>query len=68
MKSVHHKDVHNLYTEFIQNVDINNCMQNGSLILTYFDPFVVHFLVNHCKQLRLETCWLIMVGIYQSNG
>ena len=20
-------------------------------ILTYFDPFVVHFLVNHCKQL-----------------
>ena len=68
MKSIHHKDVYNLYTEFMQNVDINNCMQNGSLILKYFDPFVVHFLVNHCKQLRLETCWLMMGGTYQSSG
>ena len=34
-------------------------MQNGSLISTCFDPFVVHFLVSHCKQIRLETCWLI---------
>ena len=68
MKSIHHKDVYNLYTEFMQNVDINNCLQNGSLILRYFDPFVVHFLVNHCKQLRLETCWLMMGGTYQSNG
>ena len=55
-KSVHHKHyVYNLYTKFIQNVYTNNCMQNGSLISQYFDPFVVHFLVNHCKQLRLET-------------
>ena len=33
-----------------------------------FLPFVVHFLVNHCKQLRLETCWLITGGTYQING
>ena len=39
-----------------------------SIISTYFDPFLVHFLVNHCKQLRLETCWLIMGGNYQING
>ena len=54
--------------KFIQNVYTNNCMQNGSLTSTWFDPFVVHFLVNHCKQLRLETCWLIMGGTYQING
>ena len=59
-ESVHHKHyVYNLYTKFKQNLYINNCMQNGSLISTCFDPFVVHFLVNHCKQLRPETCWLI---------
>ena len=59
-KSVHHKHyVYNLYTKFIQIASTNNCMQNGSLISTCFDPFVVHFLVSHCKQLRLETCWLI---------
>ena len=40
-------------------------MQNGSLISKYYDLFVVHFLVNHCKQLGLETCWLIMRGTYQ---
>ena len=45
-----------LVTKFIQNVYTNNCMQNGSLISIYFDPFVVLFLVNHCKQLTLETC------------
>ena len=67
--NVDHKHyVYNLYTKFIQNVSTNNCMQNGSLISTYFDPFVVHFLVNHCKQLRLETCWLITGGTYQING
>ena len=55
-ESVHHKHyVYNVYTKFIQNVYTNNCMQNGSLISQYFDPFVVHFLVNHCKQLRPET-------------
>ena len=43
-------------------------MQNGSLILKYFDPLVVHFLFNHCKQLRLETCWLITGGTYQIYG
>ena len=43
-------------------------MQNGFLISTYFDSFVVHFLVNHCKLLRLETCWLIMGGANQING
>ena len=42
-------------------------MQNGSLISTYFDPFVVHFLVNHCKQLRHEPYWLITRGTYQIN-
>ena len=60
-----------IYTTYIQNsykMYINNCIQNGSLISTYFDLFVVHFLVNHCKQLRLETCWLIIGGIYQING
>ena len=35
---------YNLYTKFIQNVYTNNYMQNGSLISTYLDPFVVHFL------------------------
>ena len=30
--------------------------------------FFVLFLVNHCKQLRLETCWLITGGTYQMNG
>ena len=60
-----------IYTTYIQNsykMYINNCIQNGSLISTYFDLFVVHFLVNHCKQLRLETCWLIIGGIYKING
>ena len=44
-------------------------MQKRSLISTYFDPFVVYFLVNHCKQLgvRLENSWLITVGSYLSN-
>ena len=29
----------------------------------HFHPFVVHtsYLVNHCTQLRLETCWLSLV-------
>ena len=43
-------------------------MQNGSLISAYFDSFVVHFLGNHCKQLQLETCWLIIGSTYQING
>ena len=43
-------------------------MQNGCLISTYFVPFVVHFLVIHRIQLRLETCWLIMGSTYQING
>ena len=34
---------------------------------TYFDPFVVHFQVNHCKQLRRETSWLITGSTYQIN-
>ena len=69
-KSVHHKHfVYNLHTKSIQNAYINNCMHNGSLIsTTYFDPFVVHFPVNHCKQLRLETCWLITGDTYKING
>ena len=68
-KSVHHKHyVYSLYTNFIQNVYTNNCMQNGSLISIYFDPFVVHFLVNHCKQLTLETCWLFTGSTYQIDG
>ena len=38
-KSVHHKHyLYNLYTKFIQNVYTDNCMQNGSLISTYFWP------------------------------
>ena len=43
-------------------------MENESLISAYFDPVIVHFLVNHFKQLRLETCWLIMGGTYQIKG
>ena len=43
-------------------------MQNGSLISAYFDSFVVHFLGNPGKQLRLETCWLIIGSTYQING
>ena len=69
-KSIHNKHyVYNFYTKFIQNVYTNNCMQNGwILISTSIDPFVVQFLVNHCKQLRLETCWLITGSTYQING
>ena len=40
-KNVHHKHyLYNLYTKFIQNAYTNNCMQNGCLISTYFNPFV----------------------------
>ena len=46
---IHNHYVDNLYTKSIQNVYTNNCMHNGSLVSTYFDSFVVHFLVNHCK-------------------
>ena len=68
-ESVHYE--HYIYTIRIQNYTechTNNCMQNGSFISTYFDLFVVHFLVNPCKQLRLETCWLITEGTYQIDG
>ena len=68
-KSLHHKHyAYSLYIKFKQNVYTNICMQNVSLISAYFDRFVVDFLVNHCKQLRLETCWLITGGTYQING
>ena len=68
-KSVHHKNyVHNLYTKFIQNVYRNICMQNGSHISTYFDPFFMHFLVIISQQLTLETCWQAPEGKYQING
>ena len=69
-KSVHHKHfVYNLYTKFIQNVCTNNCMQNGSIpYFNIFDLFVVQFIVNHCGQLRLETCWLITGGTYHIDG
>ena len=36
----------NLYAKFIQNVYTNNCIQNRSLILTYFEPIVVQFFVS----------------------
>ena len=42
-------------------------MQNGSLNSTYFGPFVVHFLVNNCKGLRLDTYWVITGSTYQIN-
>ena len=58
-KSVNHKNyVYNIYARFIEDVYTNNCMQNGSHNSTHFDACFVHFLVNHCTQLRLETCWL----------
>ena len=61
-----------IYIQFVYKIHTechtNNCMQNGSFISTYFDLFVVHFLVNPCKQLRLETCWLITGGTYQIDG
>ena len=57
--------VYKIHTECIYT---NTCMQNGSFISKYFEPFVVHFLVNHYKQLRLETCWLITGDIYQVIG
>ena len=60
--------VSNLYTKFVQNVYANNCMQNGCLISTYFDLFVVHFLVNHCEHLKT---WNLLVNhgrYYQING
>ena len=48
-KNVHHKNYVynlNLYTKVIQNVQTNNCMQNGSHIPIYFDLFLVHFLAS----------------------
>ena len=60
--------IYNLCKKFTLNVYANNCIQNGSLISTYFDPFVLHFLDNHCIQIRLETCWLITGVTYQING
>ena len=60
--------IYNLYKKFTLNVYANNCIQNGSLISTYFDPFVLHFLDNHCIQIRLETCSLITGVTYQING
>ena len=44
--------IQNSYRMYLQF----NCMLNQPHISAYFDPFVVHFLVNHCTQLRLETC------------
>ena len=67
IKSAYHKVyVYNFYTEFIQNLCTNKCMQNGFHISTHFYLFVVHFLTNHCIQLRLagETTG----GNYQING
>ena len=60
--------IYNLCKKFTLNIYANNCIQNGSLISTYFDPFVLHFLDNHCIQIRLETCWLITGVTYQING
>ena len=60
--------IYNLCKKFTLNVYANNCIQNGSPISTYFDPFVLHFLDNHCIQIRLETCWLITGVTYQING
>ena len=53
-----------MYTVCMQNsyrmyIYTNNCMQTGSLISIYFDLLLVQFLVNNCKQSKLETCWLI---------
>ena len=46
-KSLHHKNyVYNSYINFMQNVYTNNCKHNGSNILTYFNPIVVHFLAS----------------------
>ena len=65
-----------LLKAYIINIMYTICVQKSykiyiqiivSLIWIYFDSFFVHFLVNHCKQLRLETCWLIMGSTYQSN-
>ena len=67
IKSAYHKVyVYNFYTEFIQNLCTNKCMQNGFHISTHFYLFVVPFLTNHCIQLRLagETTG----GNYQING
>ena len=43
-------------------------MQNESLFSTHFDPSVLHFLDNHCKQIRLGPSWLITGGSYKING
>ena len=55
-KILHHKNY--LYKLYSNSYKIyrNNCMQNVSHISTYFDPFVEHFLGNHCKQFKLKTC------------
>ena len=66
---------------YIINIMYTICIQNSYRMYTQiivckmdplfqhiFDLFVVHFLVNHWKQLRLETCRLIMGGTYQIDG
>ena len=53
----------------MQNVYTNNCMQNGSLISTYFDPFVVHFLAS--SSMHATKTWNVLAkqgGKYQING
>ena len=50
--------IRTMYTICVQNsyrIYTNYCMQNVTLISTYFDPVVVLFLGNLCKQLKLKT-------------
>ena len=57
--------VYILYTSILMykiHTFIYKSLYAGYLISTYFDPIVVHFLVNHCKHLRLETCWIFTGG------
>ena len=51
-----------MYIIFIQNsyriyIQIIVCKMDN-LFQQYFDPFVVHFLVDHCMQLKIENQWL----------
>ena len=51
-----------MYIIFIQNsyriyIQIIVCKMDN-LFQQYFDPFIVHFLVDHCMQLKIENQWL----------
>ena len=49
------RSIYLIWIQISYKIHANNCMQNVSLISTCFEPFILHFLGNHCTELKLET-------------